>query len=342
MPRPTVNDVARAAGVSLATVDRVLNARPGVRVGTISRVTDAIEKIGYVRDVSAANLARQRQYNLAFFLPEGPSQFLRALNDEIAEAAANAVADRTTIQIFTVPAQDPYALAKALNALDTEIIDGVAIMAPETPHVRDAIRRLKDGGAAVVALISDLPNSGRDHFVGIDSIAAGRTAGVLMGRFLGGRAGKVLVLGSSMQARDSVERRLGFDQVLAEEFPKIDALPSIEGHDDLETIERVVSSALDTFPDVTGIYSLGSGNRVLTRILEDRGIAKDLVVVAHELTPHTRSALIGGSVDAVITQKVGHVVRSALRVLRAKSDGLEIVPSQERIHIDIVLKENLP
>ena len=75
MTRPTVNDIAREAGVSLATVDRVLNARPGVRVKTITAVNDAIARLGYVRDMAAANLARSRSYRMAVFLPEGDSQF---------------------------------------------------------------------------------------------------------------------------------------------------------------------------------------------------------------------------------------------------------------------------
>ncbi|MES2813521.1 MAG: LacI family DNA-binding transcriptional regulator, partial [Pseudomonadota bacterium] len=44
--RPTVNDIAREAGVSLATVDRVLNARPGVREKTVTAVNDAIARLG--------------------------------------------------------------------------------------------------------------------------------------------------------------------------------------------------------------------------------------------------------------------------------------------------------
>ena len=45
-PKPTVNDIARVAGVSLATVDRVLNARPGVRDVTIEKVNKAIAELG--------------------------------------------------------------------------------------------------------------------------------------------------------------------------------------------------------------------------------------------------------------------------------------------------------
>ena len=55
--KPTVHDIAREAGVSLATVDRVLNARPGVRQITVARVQEAIRSLGYVRDLTAANLA---------------------------------------------------------------------------------------------------------------------------------------------------------------------------------------------------------------------------------------------------------------------------------------------
>ncbi|WP_367648140.1 LacI family DNA-binding transcriptional regulator [Ruegeria arenilitoris] len=44
-----MNDIARVAGASLATVDRVLNARPGVRGFTIEKVNKAIAELGYIR-----------------------------------------------------------------------------------------------------------------------------------------------------------------------------------------------------------------------------------------------------------------------------------------------------
>ena len=84
--RPTVYDIAKNAGVSLATVDRVLNERPGVRAKTIARVQEAFQRIGYVRDVAAANLARQRDYELMFVLPEGTGALTKKLHDAIDEA----------------------------------------------------------------------------------------------------------------------------------------------------------------------------------------------------------------------------------------------------------------
>jgi len=204
--RPTVHDIAKTASVSLATVDRVLNTRPGVRENTIIRVNEAISRLGYKRDVAAANLARQRNYRLAFVLPDEPAAITGKLNEAIEEARLHAVVERTQIETHTVPANDPYKLAAILRNLEDLGLDGVIIMAPETPHVRDAIRRLKEKEIYVTAILSDLPNSKRDHFVGINSISAGRTAAQLLGRFMGNEPAKVLVIAGSMILRDHIER----------------------------------------------------------------------------------------------------------------------------------------
>ncbi|OYX18273.1 MAG: hypothetical protein B7Z04_12630 [Rhodobacterales bacterium 32-66-9] len=97
--RPTVNDIAREAGVSLATVDRVLNARPGVRDKTIRAVNEAISRLGYVRDLTAANLARGRNYRVAVVLPDTESQFIQSLAKSLAEAGSMAATSRTELRI---------------------------------------------------------------------------------------------------------------------------------------------------------------------------------------------------------------------------------------------------
>ncbi|SON56870.1 Degradation activator [Hartmannibacter diazotrophicus] len=342
MGKPTVHDIASEAGVSLATVDRVLNGRPGVRQKTQDRVQSAIMRLGYVRDLSAANLARQRQYRFAFVLPEGPGQFVGLLQAALREATDVQRADRISVRVLQVPAHDPHQVVRTLNTIDAKHYDGVAIMAQETPQVRDAVHRLKTAGLPVVTLISDLPNSDRDHFVGVNSIAAGRTAGLLMGRFLRGLTGKILVVTSSLLARDSLERRFGFDSVMAEKFGSLEILPTLEAHDDAERMAAIVRSSLDVHPDIVGIYSLASGNKALIESLRLTGRFQDFVVIAHELTSQTRDALERDELAAIITQDVGHLVRSAVRVLRAKSDGLSVIQSQERIRIEVLLKENLP
>jgi LacI family transcriptional regulator len=341
MGKPTVNDIAREAGVSLATVDRVLNARPGVRAKTIVAVNDAISRLGYVRDMAAANLARGRSYRFAVVVPATPSQFVGTLVAALDEAASQAAASRTEVDLLRYPPEDVHGLAALLGGLSAECT-GVALMAPETPVVRDAVNALRRRGLPLVTLVSDLPNTERSRFVGIDSHAAGRTAGLLMGRFLGGRTGRVMVLAQSMLLRDSIERRRGFDEVMQAEFPEVEVLQTLESHGSAATLREAMAETIRNEGAPGGIYLLGSGYRALADALASLDLSPRPMVIGHDLTPYARAGLEAGWLHAVVTQNIGHLARSALRVLRARADGLPIDEEQERLRIEIMVRENLP
>ena len=72
--------------------------------------------------------------------------------------------------------------------------------------------------------------------------------------------------------------------------------------------------------------------------MEDLG---NPIIVAHERTPFTEGALLANRIDALITQDPGHLVRSAIRILRARCDRRDIIASQEKIRIEILIRENL-
>ncbi|WP_299598947.1 LacI family DNA-binding transcriptional regulator [uncultured Tateyamaria sp.] len=338
--KPTVNDIARVAGVSLATVDRVLNARPGVRSVTIEKVNKAIAELGYVRDTAAANLARGRVYNLLFILPDTANEFVVALDHHVTEQAIKLRHQRTTLDTVRVPPFDPQSIVQMLDNVDASRTDGVAVFGPETPSVRDAVKRARARGIVVVALVADLPSSERDHFIGVDNVAAGRTAAHLMGRFAR-QSGRVLVITGSRLARDHLERRKGFDAVMSEHFPELDVVASIEGRDDPELIRKMLPDVFASYPDLCGIYSSAAGNPGLIQYLSDNP-HPGLTVIAHELTPTSRIALNNDVFDAIISQDTGHLVRSAIRLMKATADRQPIDHTQERIRIDIYLRENMP
>ena len=75
----TLRDIARQAGVSLATVDRVLHNRPGVRPATVRRVKEAIARNSFQPHVAAAELARGRARRFAFVMPSGPNLFMQQI-----------------------------------------------------------------------------------------------------------------------------------------------------------------------------------------------------------------------------------------------------------------------
>jgi LacI family transcriptional regulator len=223
--KPTVHDIARTAGVSLATVDRVLNDRPGVRSKTRERVVDAMNTLGYVRDVGAANLARSRLYHFDFIVPDNDNTFMLSLRDEIVIATERALAERVSINLILVPAFDEVALVAALDASALRKPDGVAFVALDTDPVRAACDRLRASGVHAVTLVSDLGHSAREHYVGVDNTAAGRTAARLLGLFANGTEGVIAILTGSLKVRDHRERFDGFTSAMRNNFPERSILP---------------------------------------------------------------------------------------------------------------------
>lgn len=339
--KPTVNDVAKMAGVSLATVDRVLNERPGVRSVTIEKVMGAVTSLGYVRDEAAANLARRRFYRFVFLLPETDNEFVQALERDIARLAARNKHQRTALSCLKVAPFDPQALVSALDDLDAKEADGVSVFGPDTPEVGRAIERARQRGIAVATLVADLPTSQRNHFIGIDNVAAGRTAARLMGRFMGGK-GSILIITGSRLANDHLERVNGFEAVMHEDFPGIEIVTMLEGRDDADLIHERLPGVFKVNPRIGGIYSAAAGNPGLIRFLRETEQHKNTVVVAHELTDSSKEALANGIFDVVISQDTGHLVRSATRLLMATVDQIPFDQSQERIRIEVHLFENMP
>mgnify|MGYP002622670593 CR=1 FL=1 len=339
MTRVTAQDVAREAGVSLATVDRVLNKRKGVREATIQRVVDAMERLNFVRDQTAANLARGRSYTFTFIVPAGETAFFNDVRTEIETAKHQASKERIRINSVAVPPLDPRAIVDAIDEMDEDIGDGVALVAVESQIVRDAIAALRKRGVHVISFISDIPSSERERFVGIDNVAAGRVAASLLKRFISPRSGDVAVVAGSGTLRDHVERRMGFEQVMRAECPELNILPWIEGGELAGIVEEKLSNLLSQNPNVVGIYSLGGGTRGVIDAIEDA--KQDMCVVTTELSEHTRAALINGTVDAVLVQDPSHEVRSAIRVLKHLTDDTPVNEKQERIRIEIFVRDNL-
>ncbi|KMW59804.1 Xylose regulator from LacI family [Candidatus Rhodobacter oscarellae] len=326
--------------MSLATVDRVLNKRKGVRDKTIERVTQAMDRLNFVRDQAAANLARGRTYTFTFIVTAGETAFFSDLRGEIEAARDFAAKERVALRMVAVPPLDPQAIVDAIDSFGDDLGDGFAIVSVESQAMREAIKALRDKGVHVITFISDVPNSERQRFVGIDNVAAGRVAGGLLKRFISAPKGDVAVVAGSGTLRDHVERRMGLEQVMRAECPHLTVLPWIEGEESGPLVEQKLSKLLAENPNVVGLYSVGGGTKGVIGAIE--AAPQEISVVTTELSDHTRAALIAGTVDAVLVQDPSHEVRSAVRVLKALADETIINEKQERIRIEIFMRDNLP
>ena len=336
--RATVHDVARTAGVSLATVDRVLNARPGVRPETAEKVENAIKALDFRRDLSASLLARARDLRVVFLIPDGGNAFMESLRAAIGRRIRATRNERLTLSIGQYHALDPRALVDRLDGLSGGGTDCAVIVAPDDPAVSKAIDAAMRRGIAVITLVSDLPGSARRHFIGIDNQAAGRSAASLLGRFCA--RGTVAIIAGSMALRDHRERFEGFAGVLGLEFPQLRLLGPAEGFDDDGATEAAVLKLLEA-EDLAGIYNAGAGNAGLLSALGKTHRAGKIRVVAHELTDTTRDALVAGALDVVLDQNPDDEIRAAIAAARQVALSPDAEIHSDPIEIGIFLRDNL-
>ncbi|SFG25330.1 LacI family transcriptional regulator [Palleronia marisminoris] len=334
---PTLSDVARRAGVSYATADRVVNARGGVAEKSVLRVRAAIRDLGYVRNVAAANLSQGRLYRFAAILPNGTNAFFGRMRALFEGAARSLLTERVELTVETVEAFDPAALVRRLEKLAEDCIDGIAIVGSDADEVAEAIGALRGQGIGVVTLVSDVPGSDRDAYVGIDNVVAGRTAGRLIALAHGGQAGRILPVVGALSARDHAERLAGLRDVVA---GNLSLAPEIEGRDRHDIVEAGVARALKADPEITAVYSAGAGNAGLIRVVEALPGTRP-VVVLHELVPHSRRALEAGLIDIVIDQRPEEGVARVIDGLRQLADRRGPIIA-EPIVPTIYVRENLP
>lgn len=332
--RSTLTDIARQAGVSTATVDRVLNDRPGVRQRTRTIVLETASRLGYLAHTSAPH----KRLRLDFVLPEGTNSFIRNLKGEL-EKQLSAMPD-VDARVHMVEGFNPDVLAARLAQLE-DTTDGLGLLAFDHPAVREAMKRLADRNVKIVTLVSDIQLTPRIGYVGVDNRAAGRLAGYLIGRLLPrGIDLKIALFAGSLAYRGHEEREMGFRHILAEEFPSLQIVDLREIRDDRMRAYEESKTLLSRHPDLAGIYNIGGGNAGIGQALEELGRARDVVFVGHEVTTDTRQMLIKGTMDALIDQNPRVEAREAINMLKSAVKGEPINYIGPRIQV--VLKENIP
>ncbi len=75
----TIYDVAREAGVSMATVSRVVNGNPNVKDATRQKVLDVIEKLDYRPNAVARGLASKKTTTVGIIIPDVTNVYFSSL-----------------------------------------------------------------------------------------------------------------------------------------------------------------------------------------------------------------------------------------------------------------------
>lgn len=340
--RPTIRDLAEASGVSVATVDRVLNGRLPVREETARRVYEAATRLGY----HAAGLIRQRMERdlpvarLGFvLLRQGQRQFFyQAFDAELRTAVAAAPGVRASALVELAETPTPADVIAALGRL-AHRVDALAVVSPDHPSVTAAVQECRDRGVPVFSLLSDFAPGVREGYVGLNNRKAGRTAAWAIAN-IAKRPGKVAIFVGSHRFHGHELREIGFRAFFREQAPEFEVLETLVNLETRQITHEVTLSLLRRNPDLVGIYVAGGGMEGAISALREE--ERRVVTVINELTPDTREALADGTVTMLISTPLRALCRDLVGLMiHAIQNGPAEAPGQTFLPFDLYLPESI-
>jgi LacI family transcriptional regulator len=332
-----VSDIAAQAGLSRATVDRVLHRRSGVRDATVAQVEQAIAEL----DRQRAQVRLSGRTFLIDLVMQTPHRFGSAVQSAL-ESELPALRPAVFRARFHLAEESrPERAARELDAIRRRGSSGVILKAPDNPLVIEAVQDLATAGIPVVTFVTDVPFSRRVAYVGVDNRAAGATAAYLVTRWTASSAGGVLVTLSSSSFRGEEEREIGFRATMRELAParRIHEVTDTDGLD--SSMLDAVSATLAVETGIDAVYSIGGGNSATLAAFRAAG-QTPAVFVAHDLDGDNRALLRTGQISAVLHHDLRADMRRACRLLMQAQGALPGSPGSIPSQMQVVTPYNEP
>ena len=321
--RPSIEEIAKLSGCSKATVDRVLHGRAGVHPRTRDKVNQALGQLDAEYELRTvrpfdASWVSGTSRRIGFIIQSG-----QAFTESFLATIEKQSSSERTVELKGLGAASDEAVIEAIRGWASGF-DGLAIVCKNVPSIVDELKRLRQTGVRVMAVVSDIDLSARSAYLGIDNRAAGNVAAHLMGRHLDGRSGaRVAVVVGSFSYRCHEDREIGFRSIMRQQFESVEVLEVIKGDDSDEATYDAARKLLQAEPDIIGVYNVAGGNRGLAQAVGELQHTYRPVYITHELNRVTEPLLRSGQIDYLIVQDLDEMVRRAAQFLRE-------IPAEDR------------
>jgi LacI family transcriptional regulator len=335
-PPYRVTDIAAQAGLSRATVDRVLHGREGVRPETVVQIERAIEEL----DRQQGQIHLSSRALIFDFVMQAPARFATACQSALETQLRAFRPAVLRARMNLSEHSDATAAAEILHGIARRGSDGVILKAPDHSSVRAAIDTLHGKGIPTITFVTDVPKSRRAAYVGVDNISAGATAAYLIASWSGPDR-EVLVTLSHSSFHGEDERKAGFSATLARLAPqrRVHEVTDTDGLD--QTMVGEVRLALVAQPSIDAVYSVGGGNLATVAAFAQLG-RRPSAFIAHDLDADNTQLLRTRQISAVLHHDLNADLQRACRLLLQARGVLPGSPASLPSQVQVVTPFNEP
>lgn len=322
--------IAAEAGVSVSTVDRVLNERGHVSADKASRVAAAARALGFGRAVPEPWHAIRR---IQLILPANPTPHWAMLTDAF-RAQAALLPRHTLLQRTLVPEGDIAGLVRSIRA-PAGVRHALIVAGDAAAGISPALRDAQAGGEIVVTLTTEIPGFEPTAHSGIDNVAVGRTAAhLLLGMCEPGEEGAMLVLANGGLRAEHRQRIEGFHARTASRLP----VRVAETGGNPARAAALVREAM-AGERLFGVYDCSTDSAEVAAVM--RALERRPRWIAHERSALHRACLADGSLDFILDQDAAAQAAYALFAIRAAAGTGEVIDGALRPELRILCRENL-
>ncbi|MFD1953585.1 LacI family DNA-binding transcriptional regulator [Paenibacillus thailandensis] len=341
--RLTLKEISQLIGISVATVDRVLNNRGNVKPETYRKVMEKLKELNYTPNKSASFLSRKKELSIAVVFPELPDYFWEQIEKGIWIAYEELRDYGLHIELFKSEKYDMEKQKQVVQKIiESQSFDAVAVSPNDSGEMADIIDRGIDSGIAICTFNNDSPLSKRLFYVGCDYRIAGRLAADMLCKFAGPKAriGLITSDASSVSSATTFQMQqkiTGFREVIAEngqvEMTELFKLKQ-EDYDNPDVFEPL-------FRQVDAVYVTSAKLHVVASHLENADLAGKVALIGHDMTEGIYDMLRKDVVTATICQDPVNQGYLAVKTLFSHMAYGEKINMKENItKLELVTKEN--
>lgn len=337
-------DIARLAGVSVGTVDRVLHKRGKVSEENRRKIQAVLDEVGYRPNLVARSLALKKQFNVVAILPAfTPGQYWEAIAGGIDRAAAEVKQYNIRVTKLFFDQYDKDSFDRTVSEFENLEADGVLIATLFNDSVVALSHRLNARKVPYVYVDSNIEGERQLAYFGTDSYDGGRIAARLLTEHVDSKSdiliARIIHKGKN-DSHQGVNRRNGFceslrDMHFAGTVREVELRPDDERYN-----ESMLDEAFRRFPAIEGAVMFNSTCYMVGEYLKRKHL-RHVRLVGYDLIDNNTKLLTEGIVTALIAQRPEAQGYGAVKSLADYLILNQTPPVINLMPIDILIKENI-
>ena len=348
-----IKDIAKRAGVSVGTVDRVLHKRPNVSPKALVKVKQALEEMDYKPNVYASALAYNKSYSFVCVIPKHESEaYWEEVEGGVKECCDRYRDFRIYNKVYYYNRFSTDTFAKIMNEVLKQNPDGIVIVPSKIDITRRYTDQMHRRNIPFILLDSYMPDLKPLAFYGQDSFASGYFAARML-MLMAPKEKEIMLMkqmrDNNVASKQQENRETGFRHYMHDHFPSVTIHEvNLSLDEKREKYDIILEKFFEAHPHIHHCITFNSRAHLVGEYLL-KSNRRNIQIMGYDMVPKNAECVRQGSISFLIAQHAymqGYACIDALFraiVLKKEVEPVNYMPIEllSRENIDYYKRKNI-